>query len=289
MIQDGNIENRWTRSDLTVRPNPVLYLDTVHTTEFAKNYKRQTFEALRIGPGDQVLDVGCGTGEDVLALAEIVGMQGRATGIDKNPAMLIEGTKRSKNTQLPVFFHHGDACSLEFPDNSFDGCRSDRAVQHMEDPFKVISEMMRVVRPGKRVVISEPDWATMVMDGAELSTTKLIVEYICERGVRHALIGRQLYALFKKAGLQQVEVRGDTFIICNFELADRIWGLSRHASQAREAGAITNAEMENWLSQLRSASQHGHFFSATVGFMVSGIKRSATVGAVQVNELIPSP
>jgi SAM-dependent methyltransferase len=277
MIQDNTtIENRWTRSDLTVQPDPVLYLDTVHATEFAKRYKRQTFEALKIGPGDQVLDVGCGTGEDLLALAEFVGPRGRVTGVDKNPAMLIEGTKRSKSTNLPIFFQHGDACHLDFPDNSFDGCRSDRAVQHMEEPFKVISEMMRVVRPGKRVVISEPDWATLAIDGAEPGITKRITDYICERGVRHALIGRQLYALFKKARLQQVEVRGDTFIICNFDLADRIWGLSRHASQARQSGSITDAEMESWLLQLRSASQNGYFFSAIIGLMVCGTKSTPT-------------
>jgi hypothetical protein len=76
--------------------------------------------------------------------------------------------------------------------------------------------------------------------------------------------------------LQQVEVRGDTFIICNFDLADRIWGLSRHASQARQSGSITDAEMESWLLQLRSASQNGYFFSAIIGLMVCGTKSTPT-------------
>jgi ubiquinone/menaquinone biosynthesis C-methylase UbiE len=275
MRQAEEIEKAWAKADLAANPDPVLYLDTVRTTEFGNAYKRRTFECLKVRQGDHVLDLGCGTGDDVLALAGLTGTSGKAVGIDKNPAMIEEATQRSKGLDLPVSFRVGDACNLPFPDNSFDGCRSDRAVQHMERPDEAICEMARVVRPGRWVVVSEPDWETLALDSSNRSVTRRVVSWISDQGVRHGWIGRQLYPLFRKAGLVNIAVHGDTFVICDFDLADRIWGLRRHAHNAQQAGRISEAELNSWLEEFREANHTGQFFSAIMGIMVCGEKASS--------------
>lgn len=272
MTSSSKLDEAWAKTGATSRPDPVLYLDTVSATQFAQEYKRKTFALLGASEGAHLIDVGCGTGDDVLALARLVGANGRVVGADKNPTMIAEGWKRVAGKNLPVEFKVCDSHHLTFPDNTFDGYRSDRAVQHMNDPARVVAEGMRVLRRGGRMVISEPDWDTMTVDSDNRDVTRRIVMFMSDRVVQHGWIGRQLPGIFKRAGLTDVRVSADTFILTDLALAEHIWGLRRHAKTAMDAGVITAGEMDGWLRGLEEADRAGQFFSATVGFMTCGTK-----------------
>ena len=61
----------------------------------------------------------------------------------------------------------GDATSLPFPDDFFDGCWADRTFQHLADPHKALAELARVTRSGGRIVVVDPDYDTQVVDVAD--------------------------------------------------------------------------------------------------------------------------
>src|SRR5262245_12847280 len=98
----------------------VRFLQSVSGLERMRQIKRRSYELLQVRPGHHVLDVGCGLGDDVRALAALVGPTGRVVGIDVSAAMITEARKRSEGTDLPVAFAVGDAHHLDFPDGSFD-------------------------------------------------------------------------------------------------------------------------------------------------------------------------
>jgi ubiquinone/menaquinone biosynthesis C-methylase UbiE len=268
-IQPKNAANR---PGLLKVPGSVNYLDTVSATEFAQSYKQRTFDILGLEEGMQVLEVGCGTGEDAVGIARRVGASGRVVAVDRNPTMVAEGLKRARSAGVRVDFRLGDAGALEFPDGSFDASRSDRVFQHLADPVRALAEMVRVTRSGGRVLISEPDWEGLIIDSADRSLTRRIVNYTCDHGVPHGWIGRQLWGMFHRAGLMEIVVHSGMLILRDLETANQIWGLERHARQAQEAGVVTAEEVDTWLRELREAERHGIFFSAAVGFVVCGNK-----------------
>lgn len=249
----------------------IAYLDSVRATKFAHSYKQKTFELLAVREGAYLLDVGCGTGDDVLALARLVGRLGKVVGLDLNPTMIKE-CRRRESPELGVAFQVGDARWLPFLDNSFDGCRADRLLQHVEEPGSVITEMIRVSRVGARIVVSEPDWGTLAVDAADRSVTRRIANFICDWQVRHGWIGRQLATLFRTYGLADVTSAADVLIITHLQAADHIWGFRRHAARAREMSVISNTEYTQWIAGLEQADRAGGIFAAMVGFAACGIK-----------------
>lgn len=116
--------------------------------------KRRSFDLLRIGVGDRVLDAGCGTGADVLALAPQVLPGGEAVGTDLS-ASAIELARSRAAGASGIRFEQGDITALPFPDGFFDAARADRTLLHVPDPERAVAELARVTRSAGAVVLTE--------------------------------------------------------------------------------------------------------------------------------------
>src|ERR1700694_4537807 len=81
--------------DQTADPHDLVsYLDQVTGLEAAQAYKRQSFALMGVQPGHAVLDVGCGAGDDLRQLAELVGPSGRVVGVDNSETMVQQARGR---------------------------------------------------------------------------------------------------------------------------------------------------------------------------------------------------
>lgn len=151
-MEEKDDKHAWTSVDHAIDPDHfVKYLDTATAIDSFQVYKRESYSLMNVGEGSCVLDVGCGAGDDVLALAQIVGSKGRVVGIDNSETMIAEATKRVAGAVAQIEFQVKDAHDLDFEDDTFDGCRADRVFQHLERPKQALSEMTRVARPGSRI------------------------------------------------------------------------------------------------------------------------------------------
>jgi ubiquinone/menaquinone biosynthesis C-methylase UbiE len=94
-MADEYTVTRWGAVDQTTDPSVfVSYLDTVTTLETVRRIKQRTYDLLQVREGYHLLDVGCGLGDDVRALAEQVGPAGRVAGVDSSETMIAEARKR---------------------------------------------------------------------------------------------------------------------------------------------------------------------------------------------------
>lgn len=250
----------------------ITYLDRASSLDFFQAAKRRTYDLLEIREGSRILDVGCGTGDDVRAMAEMAGSGGKVVGVDNSETMITEAIQRSQGSGLPVEFHQADATELPFEDASFSGVRADRVLQHLDEPSRALAEMVRVAEPGARVVVFDPDWATALIDSPYREVTREIANCRADH-IRTGWIGRQLYRLFKEAGLLEVKIEPAVLTGTDYTRAKAGMGLQQYAERAADRGLIKQEEAERWLAGLERASEDGLFFVAVTFFMASGRKR----------------
>ncbi len=159
-------------------------------------------EALRLlveftgaGPEDTVLDVACGPGLVVCALAAVAR---HATGIDVTPAMIERARALAAEKGLRnVGWQVGDVLPLPYPDGAFSLVVSRFAFHHFPEPRAVLAEMKRVCAPGGRVALVDVAASEDPAKAAALNR----MEKLRDPSHVRALTLAELHSLFPDVGL----------------------------------------------------------------------------------------
>ncbi|HXV32643.1 MAG TPA: methyltransferase domain-containing protein [Gaiellaceae bacterium] len=110
----------------------------------------------RLEPGERVLDLGCGSGTDTLIAAQMVGPEGRVTGIDMTSEMIakVRGAAREAGVGN-VEILEAEAEQLPFQDQAFDVVISNGVIDLIPDKDAVFGEIFRVLVPGGRMQVAD--------------------------------------------------------------------------------------------------------------------------------------
>lgn len=109
-----------------------------------------------IGPGEQVVDVGCGAGIDTLIAARMVAPEGQVIGVDMTPAMLRKAQQAANEARLDnVLFREGYGEELPVADEWADVVISNGVLNLMPDKAAGLEEMARVLKPNGRLQIGD--------------------------------------------------------------------------------------------------------------------------------------
>lgn len=244
-------------------------LDMIGNSPFMSEIRDRIHDLLNPQPGQVILDAGSGAGVDAMLLWDLVGPEGRVVALDQSSKMTKEASERAASAGYgAVEFVTGDVEHLDFADDTFDGIRSDRLFQYLLEPLRALAEMVRVTRPGGRIVVAETDWETAVFDSTDDDITARINRaWLVTRPNGRA--GHQLYRLFKVAGIVDVTVEARTNVKTDLDELYRDV-IRRLAAQAVAVDAVTRDEASRWIALLETAADEGTFLRAFSTFVVAG-------------------
>jgi SAM-dependent methyltransferase len=203
-------------------------------------------------PGQRLLDVGCGPGTITLGLARQVA-PGQVTGIDVAPEVLcgVDALRRRQGVDN-VTFEPGDACALDYDEDSFDVIHLHQVLQHLTDPVRALTGLRRVLAPGGVLAARDSDYAGFFWAPADPLLDRWLALYheLTAHNGAVADAGRELPRWARAAGFADVTVTSSTWTFA--EPASCAWwgGLwservtqSGFAEQARSYGLADGHEL----------------------------------------------
>jgi len=153
----GRLEEQQVRAMFDRIAGVYDVMNTAMTAGLHHRWRARAADEARVRPGDRVLDVATGTGDLAIELTGRVAPGGAVTGGDFSEAMLEHA--RGKVQRLPSSsrprFEWLDAMALPYEDDTFDAATVAFGARNFDRLGQGLSEMVRVVRPGGRVVVLE--------------------------------------------------------------------------------------------------------------------------------------
>lgn len=151
--------------------------------------------------GNIVLDIGSGSGTDLIIVAQKVGSEGKVIGIDITQSMLKKALKNAEEAKLKnVSVIESDAESLPFKDDTFDVVISNGVINLVHDKQKTFKEIFRVLKPGGYMSIADIILSSPI---SEKSRANPELWASCVVG---AMVDEEYLKIIKKAGFSSVEV-----------------------------------------------------------------------------------
>lgn len=223
-----------------------------------------------LGPGQSLLDVGCGPGTITVDLAQRVA-PGRVVGMDASATVVEEARALADRTGVGnVTFEVGDLFALDAEDGTYDVVHAHQVLQHVGDPVAALVEMRRVCRPGGIVAARDGDYPAMTWFPADPVLTRALEAYQAATRANGANCdaGRRLLSWARAAGFSSVVPSASAW--CYATPDERAWWgglwaerftLSALADQLRGQGIASGDELEGFAAAWRrwAAADDGWF------------------------------
>jgi ubiquinone/menaquinone biosynthesis C-methylase UbiE len=218
---------------------------------------------LALPPTAHILELGCGTGVVLRALAQWRDFSGRLVGVDQSPVLIAAARRLAaeEGVDQRIEFQVSDVHHLSIADSSFDAVIAHTLVSHVADPFMVLKEAARVVRPGGSVAIFDGDFASLTFAHPDLTFARAMDKALVMAVVTHPRVMRDLPRLLQQVGLEIISTQAHVY--AEIGTGTFFAGFAEaYAPLVQRAGLMTARQVEDWLLEQRRAVEQHTFFAA---------------------------
>ncbi len=243
----------------------ISYLeDTGKILKDLKEYSYNPFKSLNDGT---VIDLGCGTGMDILKMSEQLNPALKLIGIDHDPQMIAKASE-NLNESANIKFIHSEVYPLNFDTDSIAGVRTERMVQHLKEPTKTINEIYRVLKKDHPFVIVETDWASLTFYSDQTKTSKKICDYLTEIKVNNGMAAKKLTHYLAENKFRNISFEIFPFVLKSLKDANDYLWIEIILEEAKEAGFITTVEHTTFVNGIREADSK-KYFSCSINLVLA--------------------
>jgi len=178
---------------------------------FEKGVRVRGLKLLSVREGEEVLEIGIGTGFSLVEIAKAVGEKGKAYGLDITPQMLEMTRERVEKTGLAnrVELQEADARNMPYQDARFDAVYTASTLELFDTPDipRVLKEIKRVLKPSGRLCV-----ASLTKEGREGSLFLRFYEWLHQKVPKYA----SCMPIYVKKSIEDAEyeiIKTDEFVI----------------------------------------------------------------------------
>ncbi|MCI0411905.1 methyltransferase domain-containing protein [bacterium] len=242
--------------------NVASQLGRLFQTESIRKLRHDYFTFFDVQPAEHVLDVGCGTGANAVALAEFLQGACRITGIDSSEPMLAIARHQLRNSPYEdrITYDSGDAHRLPYNDHTFDSVMMIQVLEYSKEPISLLRETMRVLKPGGKLFVADTDWDTIVWNSSFKERTRRIVLLWSDHEA-DGWQGRRIREYLIRSGFDRIQ--GELFHMSETSFAEGTYAFQLTnliTDYLIRSEKMSTEEIQEWVEDLRAKSAPGHFY-----------------------------
>ena len=244
------LQSRFQQVDSQTDPSQFFsYLDRLAQLPGIESSRGAGLHFLQSLERGRIAEVGCGVGTMAERIASAMPESVHVKGWDKSAAMIKEAQAR-----------YGSVPRLSFGTGSFDSVEPsslealwlERVLVHTSEPEEALARCIRGLKPNGKIVVLEPDWGTLVINGVEEGLQSKWLLDLCGFQVR-GTVGRSLPVLFRKNSIRVDSLQGFVIPFASLSELNQIINIDWSLQTATARGTTTKAETDLLLTQLTSA------------------------------------
>jgi SAM-dependent methyltransferase len=228
----------------------------------------------------QVLDVGCGNGADLIALAtRTPDPSARFLGLDAQEKKIAAARGATDDPRIDFRIEKVES-TLPFEDGSFDLVLTQELLECLADPASLVDEIARVLKPGGFVVASHYDWDTQLFNASDRDRTRRVLRAWadCELSTMdHAdpWMGRRLWGLFHPSPDFEGEVRSR--VMSNTEFTEPYHGfrMAHWMKSLVKRGLVSQEDYDGFMADLEEAANSGRYFWSVNRYVYVGRRKAS--------------
>jgi ubiquinone/menaquinone biosynthesis C-methylase UbiE len=237
----------------------IAYLE--QTNDLLKTIKEKSYENFLSLSEGTIADLGCGMGQDVVNLSQMVNPDVKIIGLDTSPEMINKAQTLNADTNR-VSFMLGNVEALPFADNTLVGIRNERLIQHVHNPIKAFSEFYRVMQQEAVITVVETDWSSLNIYNGLPELARKVNDYFTHQNVANGAAGLHLNHYLLSSGFKNVALYLYPLVTHSFEQTKVFVGLDYVLEQMLEKQIFNKQEYNNLLNSLITADENGHYLAS---------------------------